>query len=126
MLQGIAIFLLLCLAIDTTRKIYAQRAIFSEHGQSIMAAWLVWLCPLPLVLPFVSRQFWVLFFPIPISALFFVPALVVANVNRKSFEKSGDNRVKSAAATVAGLITFGCMGLAGMLVFTVWLWTRKH
>ena|SRR5437763_1267384 len=126
MLQAIAILLLLCLAIDTTRKVYSQRAIFLELGQSTMAAWLVWLCPLPLLLPFVSRQFWVLFFPVPISALFFLPALLIANANRKCFEKSGDGRVRSAAATVDGLITFGYMGMAGMLVFTIWLWMRKH
>jgi len=126
MLQIVAILLLLCLAIDTTRKVYSQRAVFLEHRQSTMAAWLVWLCPLPLVLAFLSREFWVLFFPLPIAAMFFVPALVIANTNRKGFQKSGDGRVKSAAATVDGLLTFGYMGMAGMLVFTIWLWVRNH
>src|SRR5581483_2927961 len=125
MLQAIAGFLLLCLAVDTTRKIYSHAAVFLEQRQSTIAGWLVWLCPLPLFLPLVSRQFWVLFFPLPIAAVFFLPVLIIANANRKCFEKSGDDRVKSAAAAVDGLITFGYMGMAGMLVFTILLWVKK-
>ena len=126
MLQAAAIFLLFCLAGETSRKIYRERAVFLQHQQTTIAAWLVWLCPLPLILPFVSREFWLLFFPLPLASLFFLPAIVVARGNHRCFDKSGDDRVKPAAAAVDQLVTFGLMGMAGMLVFTLLLWFRNH
>jgi hypothetical protein len=39
--------------------------------------WLVWLFPLPPLLPHLDRQFWLLY-PLPIAGAFFVPALAVA------------------------------------------------
>jgi hypothetical protein len=126
MIQALAILLLLRLARDTTRKVYRERAVFMEHQQSMMAAWLVWPCPLPLILPFISRRFWFLFSPLPLAMLFFVPVIAVATANRQCFDKSGNPTVKPAAAVVDHVITFEAMGMAGMLAFIVWFWLRKH
>jgi len=126
LLHFAGIFLLLCLAVETTRRIYRHRGVFAELGQTTAVMWLIWLCPLPLLLPLLSRQFWLLFFPLPSAVMFFIPALVVAITNRQRFDRSGDGRVKPAAAAVDQVVTFTVMGMAGMLVFTVMLWMRRQ
>jgi hypothetical protein len=87
---------------------------------------LVWLYPVPLLLPYLDRHFWSFFFPLPIAELFFVPAMLLALINRRCFDKSGDDRVKPAAAAVDHLITFGFMGIMGTLLITISLWSRSR
>ena len=101
------------------------RDVFKRLGQSTVVMWLVWLVPLPLLLPFLDRRFWQLFAPMPFAVVFFIPALIAANTNRRCFSRSGDDRVKPALATVDLLIMFGFLGMAGMLVFTGLIWLSK-
>src|SRR5437660_3307679 len=119
MLQIIALCLLLWAAAATTLAFHRERAVFSELGQTSAAKWLVWLYPLPFALPLLHRPLvWLLFFPIPFSALFFAPAIAVAVQNRKRFDRSGDGRVKAAASATDYVITAGGLGIIGTLVFT--------
>src|SRR5947209_6661880 len=111
MLQVIAILLLICLAIYATRQIQLQRDVFVEERQTTAAQFLVWLYPLPFILPVLDHLFWGLFFPVPIAALFFAPAMAVATVNRKRFDRSGNPRVKPARNAMDHVVTFGIMGV---------------
>ena len=127
MLQLIALCLLVWFAIHTTGAFWREQAVFSRLGQTTAVRWLVWLYPLPFVLPLLHRPLiWLLFFPIPLAALFFAPAIVTAAQNRKCFDKSGDDKVRPATAAVDNVITVGIMGILGTFALTAWLWLRKH
>src|ERR1041384_441686 len=126
MLQVIVLCLLLWVAVEATRRFNRERAVFLELGQTDAAKWLVWLYPLAFALPLLHRPLvWVLFFPIPFSALFFVPAIAMAVQNRRRFDRSGDDRAKPAASAVDYVITAGILGVMGTLVFTAYLWMRR-
>ena len=125
MLQIAAILLLLCLALMRhARSTGSETCSSNSAKQPLQCAW--YGC-IPAAYPSVSEsRVLASFFPLPIAPLFFVPALAVAMSNRKRFDRSGDGCVKAAAAAVDQLITFGIMGMAGMLVFTGWLWIRNQ
>ncbi len=124
MLQIIAAVLLVCLAIWTSGEIQRERAVFDAEHQTTLVKLFVWLYPLPFVLPLVHRSFWLLFFPVPLGAAFFIPAMAVAVANQRCFDRSGHPRAKSAANAVAHVITCGIMGLMGMALLTGTLWLQ--
>jgi len=122
MLQIFAIILLVSLAVQTTSAVHSKRAVFAEMKQTTAVQWLIWLYPLPVVLPWLGRVFFYLFYPLPIGALFFVPALVVARKVRKKLEISGHPGAKDAARAMDHVVTFGIMAIMGLLVVTGWCW----
>ena len=127
MLQIFALLILTGVAIDIARRIYSNRAIFLELGQPTAIAWLIWLYPLPFLLPLFAKSFFVLFlFRIPMGALFFVPALIAARGNQRCLELAGSDRVKPALAAVYIAQCAGIMGMMGvlMLCFLLWIFRR--
>src|SRR6266566_6543530 len=99
MLQILALLILIGVAIDVSRRVYAHRTVFAECRQRTSIAWLVWLFPLPFFLPLIAKSLFAFFlFRIPLGVLFFVPALISARRNEHCFERSGDGRVKSVLA----------------------------
>jgi hypothetical protein len=126
MLQIVALCLLLWFAVETTRTCHRERAVFSGLRQTDAAKWLVWLYPLPFALPLLHLPLvGLLYFPLPLSALCFVPAIVAALQNRRAFDKSGDGKVKPAATAADHVITVGIMGMMGTLGLTAYLWIRR-
>ena len=126
MLQIIALVLLCCLAIQTTRSIRNHATAFSELQASSAAQWLVWLYPLPFAFPLLDRFFSQLFFPLPLGALFFVPGIIAARKALVAFERSGHPKAKPAASCLGHVVTFGVMGMMGVCVFTGFLWMRPR
>jgi hypothetical protein len=123
MLQILALLILTGVAVDISRRVYSQRAVFAQLHQTTAVAWLVWLYPLPFFFPLFAKSFFVFFlFRIPFGALFFVPALILASANQRCFEKSGDCRVKPALAAVYTASCAGMMGVMGVLVLTFYSW----
>ena len=127
MLQIAALCLLVWAAAASSLALHRERSVFSAHGQSTSAKWLVWLYPLPFVLPLLDRSLvWFFFFPLPLSAACFVPAMVLAVQNRRRFEGSGDDRAKAAAAAVDYVITAGTLGIIATFLLTAFLWMRHR
>jgi len=125
MIQIGALLLLICLAIQTSAAIHSRRDVFHELNQPTLVKWLIWLFPLPFALPLVHPLFRFLFFPLPLGVVFFVPAIAVSLANRRSFEVSGHPKAKSAETVVDHVIMFGIMGLVGLLVITMFLWSQS-
>jgi hypothetical protein len=125
MLQIFAIILLGALAMRTSWVINQKSEIFAEVQQSKAVQWLVWLFPLPFVLPFLDRFFWHSFFPLPLAALFFVPGIVMARNAHSGFDRSGNLKRKEAASTMGHVVTFGILGVMGVCIFTIYWWLRR-
>jgi hypothetical protein len=122
-LQIAALIILACLAVDISRRVYANRALFDEAGQTTTLAWLVWLYPLPFIFPFFGKSLFVfLLYRIPLGVLFFVLALLSARETRKCFETSRDPRIKPALAAVDLAVTTGILGIMGVLVLGLLSW----
>jgi hypothetical protein len=122
----IAFVLLVGFAVETTRKVQLARPIFSEMRQTDSIKWLVWLYPLPFVLPYVHGPLLtVLFFPVPLSLLFFAPAILVAYRNQRSFERSGDDRVKRAESILHSVTTAGFLAIMCSLAITIRYWIKR-
>ncbi len=126
MVQIIAIVLLICLAFYTSGEVHRERVVFEQEHQTTAVQTFVWLFPVPFILPLLHRSFWTLFFPFPVGAAFFAPAIAVAIANRNHFDRSPNPDVKPAARAVDNVITFGIMGVMGMFAFTAWLWFRRR
>jgi len=126
MLQIIALLLTICFAIHTTWVVFQQQAIFAELDESDVAHWLVWLYWLPFGLPLYHRFFLFLFFPLPLGALFFVPAIVAARGTLERFDRSGHPRVKAAATAMRHVVTFGIIGVMGICILTALLWFQRR
>jgi hypothetical protein len=123
MLQILVLIILASVAVDISRRVHLNRAVFTQLGQPTSIAWLVWLYPLPFFLPlFASPFFGFVLFRVPLGVLFFVPALLSARATRKCFELSGDVRVKPALAAVDMTTCAGIMGIMGVLVLTSLVW----
>ena len=123
MLQILAIIGLIGVAMETARTVRRERAIFVEFGQTTAVEWLVWLYPLPLVIPlFVPQSVGFLLFPIPLGILFFLPAMAVGYLNRQCFQRAGTDRVDRAQNAADHVVMSGVLA---MLVFggvTLLLW----
>jgi hypothetical protein len=123
MLNVLAFVISVCVAADISRRIYLSRLVFIQLCQPTSVAWMVWLYPLPFLLPFFGRSFfiWILY-RIPLGMCFFIPALMSARATRKCFEVSGDGNVKPALAAVDMATTAGIMGIMGILAFAGLCW----
>ncbi len=123
MLQILAFIILACAAVDISRRVHLNRAVFAQLGQPTSIAWLVWLYPLPFFLPLFAKSFFAfMLFRVPLGVLFFLPALMSARVTGRCFELSGDDRVKQAKAAVDMTMCAGIMGIMGVLIFTFLCW----
>ena len=123
MLQILALIILTCVAADISRRVHLSREVFAQLCQPTSIAWLVWLYPLPFLLPLFAKSFVVFaLFRFPLGVLFFVPALMSARATRKCFEISGDGRVKAALAAVDLTTGAGIMGIMAVLIFTFFTW----
>jgi hypothetical protein len=123
MLQVLALIILACIAADVSRRVHLSRAVFMQLSQPTSVAWMVWLYPVPFLLPLFAKSFFAfLLYRIPLGILFFIPALMSARVTRKCLELSGDGRVKPALAAIEMTTTAGIMGIMGVLVLTVLCW----
>jgi hypothetical protein len=123
MLQIVALIILACVAADISRRVHLNREVFTQLGQPTSLMWLVWLYPVPFLLPvFAKSLFAFLLYRIPIGVLFFIPALMSARATRKCFEVSGDGRVRPALAAVDMTTTAGILGIMGVLILTVLVW----
>ena len=123
MLQILALIILVCVAADISRRVYLTREIFMQFAQPTSIAWLVWLYPLPFLLPLFAKSFFAFFlFRVPLGILFFVPALISARATQKCFEVSGEGRVKPALAAVEMAMLAGIMGIMGVLILTFLVW----
>jgi hypothetical protein len=123
MLQIAALIILTCTAADISRRVHLSRAVFAQLSQPASVAWMVWLYPVPFLLPLFAKSFFAfLLYRIPFGILFFIPALMSARATRKCFELSGDARVKPALAAIEMTSTAGIMGIMGVLVLTVLCW----
>ena len=124
MLQVLALIVLACVAADISRRVHLNRAIFAQLSQPTSIAWLVWLYPLPFLLPLFAKPFFAfVLYRIPLGILFFLPALMSARATRKCFEVSGDTRARPALAAVDMTVTAGIMGIIGVLILSLLLWT---
>ena len=123
MLQILALIILACVAVDISRRVHLNRAVFTQLGQPTTIAWLVWLYPLPFFLPLFAKSFFAfMLFRVPLGVIFFIPALMSARATRKCFELSGDGRVKPALAAVDMTTCAGIMGIMGVLILTFLIW----
>ena len=123
MLQILALLVLVCVAADISRRVHLSRTVFAQLSQPTSIAWLVWLYPLPFLLPLFAKSFFAfVLFRVPLGILFFLPALMSARETRKCFERSGDGRVKPALAAVDMTVCAGIMGIMGVLVLTFLVW----
>jgi len=123
MLQILALLILTTVAVDISRRVHLNRAVFTALGQPTSIAWLVWLYPLPFFLPLFAKSYFVfMLYRVPLGVLFFVPALLSARATRKCFELSGDGRVKPAMAAVDMTTCAGIMGVMGVLILTFLCW----
>jgi hypothetical protein len=123
MLQILALLILVCVAADISRRVHLSRAVFVQLSQPTSIAWLVWLYPLPFLLPLFAKSFFAfVLFRVPLGVLFFLPALMSARETRKCFERLGDGRVKPALAAVDMTVCAGIMGIMGVLVLTFLVW----
>ena len=126
MFQIIALLLLTAAAVDIARRVYCHRAVFALLHQTTAIAWLVWLYPVPFFLPLFAKSFFAfLLFHIPIGALFFIPAMILARQNQKCFEMSGDDRVKPALAVVDTTLFSGIMGIMGVFLLALYSWILR-
>ena len=127
MIQLLGLFLLVWVAVVATRRVRLERALFAEFNQSTAVEWLVWLYPLPLALPLLDhRLVGVLLSPIPFDVFFFLPAIAVATINRRCFERSGTDRVKGAERAAEYVISSGILAVIGAFVFALLLWVFSH
>src|SRR5262245_7478162 len=123
MLQILALIVLICVAADISRRVHLNRDVFTQFGQPTSLVWMVWLFPLPFLLPLFAKSFFAfVLFRFPLGVLFFVPALISARATRKCFEVSGDGRVKPALAAVEMTTSAGIMGIMGVLIITFLTW----
>jgi hypothetical protein len=123
MLQILALIILACVAVDISRRVHLNRAIFTELGQPTSIAWLVWLYPLPFFLPLFAKSYFAfMLFRVPLGTLFFIPALMSARATRKCFEISGDGRVKPAMAAVDMTTCAGIMGIMAVFILAFLTW----
>jgi hypothetical protein len=123
MLNVLAFIISVCVAADISRRVHLSRAVFTRLAQPTSVAWMVWLYPLPFVLPFFGRSFYIFFlYRIPLGMLFFVPAVMSARATRKCFELCGDGNVKPALAAVEMTTTAGIMGMMVILVLAGLCW----
>ena len=123
MLQIVALIILACIAVDISRRVYANRTLFDETGQTTTLAWLVWLFPLPFLFPLFGKTLFVfVLFRIPLGALFFVPALLSARETRKAFEVSRNPRIKPALSAVDLAVTTGMLGVIGVVILSMLSW----
>jgi hypothetical protein len=123
MLQIAALIILVCIAADISRRVHLSRAIFTHLAQPASVAWLVWLYPVPFLLPLFAKSFFAfLLYRIPLGMLFFIPALISARATRKCFELSGDGRVKPALAAIDMTTIAGIMGMMGVLILSFLCW----
>jgi len=127
MLQILALLILAGVAVDVSRKVYANRTVFAELQQSTAIAWLVWLFPVAFFHPLFAKSFFAFYlFRLPVGVLFFVPGLIAARRNQDRFERSGDGRVKPALAAVHTASCAAMMGIMGVLVLTFYLWVFRR
>lgn len=123
MLQIAALIILACIAADISRRVHLSRAIFMELAQPVSVAWMVWLYPVPFLLPLFAKSFFAfLLYRIPLGLMFFIPALMTARASRKCFELSGDGRAKPALAAVEMTTTAGVLGMMGVLILCFMCW----
>jgi hypothetical protein len=123
MLQVILIMALIGIAIDTTRTVRRNRALFAEFKQTTAVQWLVWLYPLPLVIPiFDPSLVTYLVFPLPLGILLFLPAITVATVNRRHFERAGTDRADRAQQAADRVIMSGVLAVICFLAVAVVSW----
>ncbi len=123
MLQILALFILVCVATDISRRVYLNRAVFAQLGQPTSIGWLVWLYPLPFFLPLFAKSFFAfVLFRIPLGILFFIPALMPAWATRRCLELSGDDRVKPALAAIDMTTCAGIMGIMAVLILAFLAW----
>ena len=123
MLQILALILLASVAVDISRRVHLNRAVFTQLGQPTSIAWLVWLYPLPFFLPLFAKSFFAfMLYRIPLGVVFFVPALMSARATSKCFEFSGDGRVRPAKAAVDMATCAGIMGIMAVLILTFLCW----
>jgi hypothetical protein len=123
MLQILTLIILTCIAADISWRVHLSRSVFAQLSQPTSIAWLVWLYPLPFLLPLFAKSFFAfVLFRVPLGALFFVPALMSARATRKCFELSGDGRVKPAMAAVDMTTCAGIMGIMAVFILTYLIW----
>jgi|ERR1043166_668269 hypothetical protein len=122
MIQAIGLFLLIWAAVAANLKIKKEEVVFREFGQSTAIRWLIWLYPLPLLLPFVySPLTGLLLIPLPLDVLFFLPAVVCAKANKKAFQRTGTDRARRAEEAADYVITSGLIAMLGA-VFCSLFW----
>ncbi len=127
MLQIVLLFALIGIAIDTARTVNRERDIFAEFGQTTAVTWLVWLYPLPLVIPIVNTSLARhLFFPVPFGILFFLPAIAVAAANRRRFECAGTDRADRAQRAADRVVMSGVLGALGFLGIAAVSWLLQR
>jgi hypothetical protein len=126
MLQILALICLIGVAIDTARTVQRERAVFAEFGQTTAIKWLVWLYPLPLVIPiFVPSLARYLLFPIPLGIVFFLPAIAVGKLNHRCFQRAGTDRVDRAERAADHVVMSGVFAALGFLGFAFVLWVLQ-
>lgn len=122
LLQIGALIILTCIAADISRRVHLNRSVFAEFGQPTSIDWLVWLYPVPFILPLISKPLALLIFRVPMGMLVYIPAVMSAWTSRKRFELSGDGRVKPALAAVELASTAGIMGMMGVVLISLLAW----
>jgi hypothetical protein len=127
MLQILALVMMVSIAADISRRVHLSRDFFAELSQPTSIAWLVWLFPLPFLLPLFAKSFFAaVLFRVPLGTLFFLPALISARETRRCFELSGDGRVKPAMAAVNLTTNTAILGIVAVLALSVIAWTLER
>jgi hypothetical protein len=55
MLQILALIILASVAADISQRVYLSRAVFTQLAQPASVAWMVWLYPVPFLLPLFAK-----------------------------------------------------------------------
>jgi hypothetical protein len=123
MLYIVALIALVGVATDTARAVHRERAVFAELGQTTVIKWLVWLYPLPLVIPLLGPSAArYLLFPVPLGVLFFVPAIAAGLRNQRRFERAGTDRVDRAQRAAGYVVMSGVLAAIGLPFFPLLTW----
>ena len=124
MLQLVLLVALIVVAYNTQKAVRRERKTFAEFEQTTAIEWLVWLFPLPLAISILVPPLAPhLLFPIPLGVLFFVPATLVAALNRRRFERAGTDRVDRAQRAADYVVMSGMLAIIAILgiAFVAWM-----
>jgi hypothetical protein len=122
-LQIIALIAYVTLAMDTSRVIARNRALFEEFNVAPSLRLWIWLYPVAMALYLLpSPILRLLVARLAIGTVFFIPGIVSAVRTREGFERAGTDRVDSAGKAADHAVFGGIVGIIAVLTYTIMSW----